>query len=56
MINEQMIDLLKNKSKFFLFFFSMFHIGFFVLKNERFVHSLIFGEQCERIAQVAHQK
>ena len=34
----------------------MFHIGFFVLKNERFVHSLIFGEQCERIAQVAHQK
>ena len=34
----------------------MFYIGFFVLKNEQFAHSLIFGELYERIAQVAHQK
>ena len=34
----------------------MFHIGVFYLKNERFAHSLIFGERCERIAQVTHQK
>ena len=32
----------------------MFYIGY--LKNERFAHSLFFGEQCEWIAQVAHQK
>ena len=31
----------------------MFYIG---LKNERFAHSLIFGERCEQIAQVPHQK
>ena len=34
----------------------MFYMGFFILKNELFAHSLIFGERCERIAQVAHQK
>ena len=34
----------------------MFYIGFFNLKNERFIHSLFFGDRCERIAQVAHQK
>ena len=34
----------------------MFHKGFFIFINERFAHSLIFGEHCERIAQVAHQK
>ena len=58
MINEQMSDSL-NKfllKKYKILFFSMFYIGFFILKNERFAHSLIFGERCERIAQVAHQK
>ena len=34
----------------------MFYIRFFYFKNERFAHSLFFGEQCEQIAQVAHQK
>ena len=34
----------------------MFYIVFFCLKNERFAHSLILDDQCERIAQVAHQK
>ena len=34
----------------------MFYIGYFIFKNERFAHSLIFGERCERITQVAHQK
>ena len=34
----------------------MFYIRFFNLKNERFARSLFFGEQCERIAQVAPQK
>ena len=28
----------------------------FILKNERFAHSLFFGEQCEQIAKVAQQK
>ena len=28
----------------------------FLFKNERIAHSLFFGEQCEQIAQVAHQK
>ena len=42
------------KSK--ILFFSMFYIRFFYLKNERFAHSLFFGEQCEQIAKVAHQK
>ena len=28
----------------------------FYLKKERFAHFLFFGERCERIAQVAHQK
>ena len=58
MINEQMSDLLKNcwlkKSK--LLIFTLFYIVFFGSKNEWFAHSLIFGERCERIAQVAHQK
>ena len=58
MIIEQMSDLLKKiwlkKSK--ISFFSMFYIGVFILKNERLAHFLIFGEQCEQIAQVAHQK
>ena len=34
----------------------MFYIGFFILKNDWFAHSLIYGERCERIAQVNHQK
>ena len=34
----------------------MFYIGFFILKNDWFAHSLIYGERCERIAQVDHQK
>ena len=34
----------------------MFYIRLFYYKNERFAHSLLFNEQCERIAQVAHQK
>ena len=42
------------KSK--ILFFSMFYIRFFYLKNERIAHSLFFGERCEWIAQVAHQK
>ena len=32
------------------------YIGFFIKKNKQSAHSLIFGERCERIAQVAHQK
>ena len=58
MINERMSDLLKNfglkQSK--ILFFSMFYIGFIIKKMQRFAHSLIFGEQCEQIAQGAHQK
>ena len=46
-------NILTKKSKILI---SMFYIGFFVYKNEQFVHSLIFGERCERIPQVAHQK
>ena len=35
----------------------MFYIYIFsILKNERFAHSHFFNEQCEQIAQVAHQK
>ena len=34
----------------------MFYIGFLFKKNEKFAYSLIFGERCERIAQVSHQK
>ena len=52
MINERMSDSLKKvwlkKSK--ILFLSMFYMGFFILENEQFAHSLIFGEQCERIA------
>ena len=29
----------------------MFYLGFFCKKNERFAHSLIIGERCERFAQ-----
>ena len=46
--------ILAKKSK--ILFFSMFYIRFFILKNERFAHSLFFNERCEQIAQVAHQK
>ena len=56
--NEQMSDSLKKcwlkKSK--ILFFSMFYIQFFYWKNERIAHFLFFGERCEWIAQVAHQK
>ena len=34
----------------------MFYIGFFILKNELFAYFFIFGERCEQIAPVAHQK
>ena len=34
----------------------MFYIGFLFFKNERFAHSLTFGELCEQITQVTHQK
>ena len=34
----------------------MFYIQFFYWKNERIAHFLFFGERCEWIAQVAHQK
>ena len=58
MINERMRASLKNfglkKSK--ILFFSVFYISFFNLKNERFAHSLFFGERCEQFAQVANQK
>ena len=43
-------------TKYKILFFSMFYILIFILKNEQFHHSLIFGERCERIVQVAHQK
>ena len=57
MINERMSNSLKKLGKkSIILFFSMFYIGFLIKKNERFTHSLIFGEWCERIAQVAHQK
>ena len=39
-----------------ILFFSMFYIHFFYFKNEQIAHSLFFGEQCEWIAQVTHQK
>ena len=34
----------------------MFYIRFFYWKNEQIAHFLFFGERCEWIAQVAHQK
>ena len=34
----------------------MFYKGFLFFKNERFAHSLTFGELCEQITQVTHQK
>ena len=34
----------------------MFYIQFFYLKNKRITHFLFFGEKCEWIAQVTHQK
>ena len=56
--NERMSDSLKKfwlkKSK--ILFFSMFYIQFFYWKNERIAHFLFFGERCEWIAQVTHQK
>ena len=51
--SNQMSNWLK-KSK--ILFFSMFHKGFLFFLNERFAHSLIFGELCEQIDQVAHHK
>ena len=39
-----------------ILFFVCFIYVFFYLKNEGFAHFLFFGEQCEQIAQVAHQK
>ena len=47
LLNERMSDLLKKNlaNKFKIIFFSMFYIGFFYLKNERFAHILCFGEQ-----------
>ena len=58
MINDQMSNSLKKfwlkKSK--ILFLVCFILFFFCLKNERFAHSLILDDQCERIAQVAHQK
>ena len=58
LINEQMRDALKifwQKISEILFF-SIFYTGFFILKNERFAHYLIFGEWCMQIAQFTHQK
>ena len=59
MINEQMSHSLKkcwlHKSKIFFFLVCFIYI-FFYLKNEQFAHSLFFGERCEQIAQVTHQK
>ena len=58
LINEQMSHALKifwQKISEILFF-SMFYTGFFILKNERFAHYLIFGEWCMQIAQFTHQK
>ena len=34
----------------------MFYIGFFLFKKLAFCSFPFFGEQCERIAQVTHQK
>ena len=58
MINERMSDSQKKfwLKKYKIFFFCMFFIGFFLKKNEWFAHSLFFGERCEQIAQVVHQK
>ena len=41
----------KNLTK--IIFFGTFFVS--LKKTERFAHSLFFNEQCERIAQVAHQ-
>ena len=59
--NEQMSDSLKKcwpkKSKIlFLVCFIYNFLNFFYWKNERIPHFLFFGERCEWIAQVAHQK
>ena len=43
----------KNLKSYFLVCFIKV---FFISKYEQFAHSLIFGEWCERIAQVAYQK
>ena len=53
-----MSDLLKKnwQKKFKFLFLSMFYIGFFIKKIEWFAHSIFFGERCEQITQVAHQK
>ena len=61
MINERMSALLnkfqlKNLKFYLLVCFITFLYVSFSLKNEQLAHSLFFGEQCEQIAQVAHQK
>ena len=62
MINKQMSASLKNfwltNLKSYLLVCFTVHIlyTFFYLKNERIAHSFFFGEQCEQITQVAHQK
>ena len=50
MINKRMNNSLKK-----VWLKKLFYICFFFL-NDEFDHSLFFGERCERIAQVAHQK
>ena len=42
----------KNLTK--VVFFGTFFVRIFL--NQRFAHSLLFNERCERLAQVAHQK
>ena len=57
MINEGMSDSLEKFSKKNLkSYFLVCFIYVFLFKKERIAHDLFFGEQCERIAQVAHQK
>ena len=57
MINEWISDSLKKCwQKIQNIIFSMFYPGFLYLENEQFAHSLVYGEQCEQISQVAHQK
>ena len=45
-VSDLFINFWQKKSK--ILFFSMFYIELFVLKKERFAHSLIFGERCEQ--------
>ena len=52
--NERFVP--KNLAKNLKFSFLVVLYRFFLLKNKRFAHSLFFGERCEWIVQVAHQK